>query len=300
MSRSRPVLQDLREAPIPSENRAMPLPAENPVIFLATPSKRITPGDRLYPFSGFVIDGPASTPADAGIASARWRKDGGSYTAIVLGDFTDILSAIRFLDELINVYGTFFYEIEITDVLGNVQQIGVDVVSRITLGVGKVVDATVNFRPFSDSLIADDPSQILTIEYSVAGDTTVAKTTIERHLLFSGTHDGLADAAALTDTGRDFIQMGVRVGDIVRNITDGSEGIITVVAATILTATLGGGSEDDWDIGDTYNIVDGATLDLIARGLEISIATAGFNSITLFVNDLSSNESSQSITVRVS
>ena len=293
MPRARPLLQDLRAEPRRSEDREGPIPSANPTIFMTMPSKKITPGDRVYPFSGFTISGPAP------IVSARWRKDGGSYTAISLGVFTDILSAIRFLDEVINLYGTFFYEIEITDELSNVQQIGVDVLSKITLGSGKTAERNVAFRPFADSIIAEDPTQIDTIEYSVSGDTTVAKTDITRTLLFSGTHDGLANAAALTDTGRDFIQMGVKVNDIVRNITDGSEAVITIVAATVITGALGGGSEDDWDIGDTYNIVDGASLDLIARGFELTIASAGFNVVTLFVNDLSSTESSESITARI-
>jgi len=273
--------------------RFIPLAPVPPTIFSTAPSKKITPGDRIYPFSGLVIDGPSL------VASARWRKNGGGYTAVSLGVFTDILSASRFVDEVVNLYGTFFYEIEITDELSNIQLVGLDVLSKITLGSGKTAERSTTFRPFADSIIAEDPSQILTIEYSVSGDTTVAKTAITRPLLFSGTHDGLANAAALTDTGRDFIQMGVRVGDIVRNTTDGSEAVITDVAATIITGTLSGGTEDDWDVSDVYNIVDGASLDLIARGFELSIGSAGFNVITLFVNDLSSNESSASITVRI-
>ena len=300
MPRARPLLQDLRESPVPSEDREAPLAAQNPVIFLATPSKKITPGDRVYPFSGLVIDGPATTPASPGIASARWRKDGGSYNTVVLGDFTDILSAVRFVDEVINIYGTFFYEIEITDELSNIQQIGVDVLSKITLGTGKIVDATVKFRPFADSIIAEDPSQILSIEYSVDGDTTVAKTTITRQVLYSGTHDGASNNADLIDTGRDFTTVTIRVGDIVKNVTDDSTGVITAIVDDTITATLSGGTDDDWDASDVYEILDGGSLDLIARIFELSIATAGFNSVTLFVNDLSSNESSESVTVRIS
>lgn len=299
MPRARPLRQDLREAPLRSEDRALPLPSENPVIFMAMPSKKITPGDRVYPFSGLVIDGPASTPASPGIASARWRKDGGSYTAIVLGDFTDILSAIRFLDEVVNLYGIFFYEIEITDVLGNIQQIGADILSKITLGNGKTAERDVKFRPFADAIIAEDPSQILSIEYSVSGDTTVAKATITRHVLFSGVHDGATNNADLIDSGRDFTQVGIKIGDIAKNVTDGSQGVISAIATTTITATLSGGTDDDWDTSDVYEILDGDTLDLIARGFELSIASQGFNVITLYVNDLSSNESSESITARI-
>jgi len=274
--------------------RFIPQPPAPPTIFVAMPSKKITPGDRVYPFSGLVIDGPAP------IASARWRKDGGSYTAISLGSFTDILSASRFVDEVVNLYGTFFYEIEITDELSNVQQIGVDVLSKITLGSSKEALRNVNFRPFSDAIIAEDPSQILSIEYSVDGDTTVAKTTITRDILFSGTHDGATNNADLIDTGRDFTTLRIKIGDIAKNVTDGSQGVITAIVSDTITATLAGGTDNDWDTSDVYNILDGDTLDLIARGLEISIASQGFNVVTLFVNDLSSNESSESITVRVS
>ena len=294
MSRARPLPSTLRACPVRMSERFIPLPPLPPTIFSTMPSKKITPGDRVYPFSGLVFDGPS------GIESARWRKDGGGYTTINLGDFTDILSASRFVDEVVNLYGTFFYEIELTDELANVQLTGLDVLSKITLGSGKSVGRDVKFRPFADSIIAEDPSQILSIEYSVDGDTTVAKTTITRHVLFSGTHDGASNNADLIDTGRDFTTLGIRIGDIAKNVTDGSQGTITAIVDDTITATLSGGTDDDWDAADVYNILDGGTLDLIARGFELSIASQGFNIITLFVNDLSSNESSESITVRVS
>ncbi len=293
MPRARPLLQDLRLGPLPSEDRAFPLPSENPTIFISMPSKKITPGDRVYPFSGLVIDGPAP------IASARWRVNGGGYTAIAIGVFTDILSASRFYDEVVNIYGTRFYELEVTDELSNVQQIGVDVLSKITMGNSKQAVISKNFRPFSDTIIAEDPAQLLTIEYSVDGDTTVAKTTIARHVLYSGTHDGAPNNADLVDTGRDFETLGIRIGDIAKNVTDGSEGVITAIVTDTITAALSGGTDNDWDVSDVYEILDGDTLDLIARGFELSIGSAGFNVVTLYVNDLSSNESSGSITVRV-
>lgn len=294
MSRARPLPQDLRELPLPSEDRALPLTAQNPTIFMSMPSKKITPGDRVYPFSGLVIDGPAS------IASARWRVNGGGYTAISLGAFTDILSATRFFDELINVYGTRFYELEVTDELSNVQQIGVDVLSKITMGNSKQAVIDKNFRPFSDTIIAEDSSQLLTIEYSVDGDTTVAKTTITRPVLYSGTHDGAPNNADLIDTGRDFETLSIRIGDIAKNVTDGSQGVITAIVGDTITASLSGGTDNDWDASDVYEILDGSALNLIARGFELSIGSAGFNVVVLYVNDLSSNESSGSVTVRVS
>ena len=295
MSRARSLPATVRLTPLPVSHRLTPVAPAPKTIFVYISSKKITPGDRVYPFAGLVLHGPA------GIASARWRKDGGSYTNVSLGIFTDILSASRFVNEVVNLYGTFLYEIELTDKLGNIELTGANTVSAITIGTNKAADNAVNFRPFADSIIAEDPSQILTIKYSVVGDSTVAKTAITRPLLFSGTHDGPADNADLVDSGRDFTLAGIRVDvDIVRNITDGSEGVITAVAATTITATLAGGTDNDWDASDVYEIVDGASLDLIARTFELSIATQGLHIVTLFVEDLSSNESSGPVLVRVS
>jgi len=294
MSRARHLPSRDRNNPIKLGVRFIPIPPIPKTIFAYIPSKKITPGERVFPFSGLVIDGPS------GIASARWRRNGGSYNTISLGSFTDILSASRFVSEVVNLYGTFFYEIELTDELSNVELVGVDILSKITLGNSKEALRDVKFRPFSDAIIAEDPTQILTIEYAVDGDTTVAKTTITRNILFSGTHDGASNNADLIDTGRDFTTLGIKIGDIAKNVTDGSQGVITAIVDDTITATLSGGTDNDWDSADTYNILDGSSLDLIARGLEISIASQSFNVITLFINDLSSNESSESITVRVS
>jgi hypothetical protein len=58
----------------------------------------------------------------------------------------------------------------------------------------------------------------------------------------------------LTDTKKDFVTIGITVGDVVHNVTDGSYGTITLVAATSLTVALEYGSENDFDIGDIYSI----------------------------------------------
>jgi hypothetical protein len=45
------------------------------------------------------------------------------------------------------------------------------------------------------------------------------------------------------------------VGYRIYNTTDGSNGSITANTATTVTATLAGGTENDWDTGDAYIIV---------------------------------------------
>lgn len=67
-----------------------------------------------------------------------------------------------------------------------------------------------------------------------------------------GWHDGADNASALTDSQAGSWYYGL-VGATVRNLTDGSSGTITAVGGTI-TATLSGGTDNDWDSGDEYRI----------------------------------------------
>ena len=72
--------------------------------------------------------------------------------------------------------------------------------------------------------------------------------------LASGAHDGGNATATLTDSGADFVIDGVVIGDIVLNLTDGSEGNVTAVAATTIGGSLIGGTDNLWDIGDQYEV----------------------------------------------
>lgn len=71
---------------------------------------------------------------------------------------------------------------------------------------------------------------------------------------FTGTHTGASGAAVLTDSGGDFIDDGIFIGDEVRNTTDNSVAKITARTATTITGTLAGGTENDWDDGDAYRV----------------------------------------------
>lgn len=325
--RARPIRSDNREISIQSENRDLPQPSIAPTIFISVPGNRILLGDRVYPFSSLYID-PTST-----ILNAKWRRldvtpyrssplgsdnrktplqsqnrnlpqpnDGGVYTSIELGSFTDLLSAIRFTSEAVNIFGIFSYELIITNTRNQVQVVFTTIQVKITTGIPKASGINENYRPFSDSQIATDETQIGTIKYSVGGDVTVAKTSITRPILYSGTHDGSNNAATLSDSGTDFTGLIIRLNkDIVRNVTDGSEGIITSITTTTVVAILAGGTDDDWDSSDVYEIVDGENLDIIARGFEVSQSSAGIYILTLFVEDIAStpNESSEAIIVRI-
>jgi len=67
----------------------------------------------------------------------------------------------------------------------------------------------------------------------------------------SGTHDGAANAAILTDSGESWT-INAFVDARIENTTDGSWGIVTANTATTITATLADGTDNDWDVGDAY------------------------------------------------
>lgn len=68
-----------------------------------------------------------------------------------------------------------------------------------------------------------------------------------------GADDTSTNAAFMTDSGEAFT-VNEFVGWTIYNITDGSSGIITANAATTVTATLSGGTDNDWDTADKYVI----------------------------------------------
>lgn len=69
----------------------------------------------------------------------------------------------------------------------------------------------------------------------------------------AGAHDGAANAAVLTDSGETWT-VDEWVGYTIKNITDGSQALITENTATTITGILYGGTDNDWDIADTYHI----------------------------------------------
>lgn len=69
----------------------------------------------------------------------------------------------------------------------------------------------------------------------------------------TGTHDGSNNAAIMTDSTATFT-VNEFIGFTIKNTTDGSEGFITANTTTTVTATLAGGTDDDWDTSDVYEI----------------------------------------------
>jgi len=70
-----------------------------------------------------------------------------------------------------------------------------------------------------------------------------------------GAHDGADDQGVMTDADAAFAKINSIVGWTIFNLTDGSSGQITVHNPGQITATLSGGTDNDWDTGDEYHTV---------------------------------------------
>lgn len=77
-----------------------------------------------------------------------------------------------------------------------------------------------------------------------------------------GLHDGSSGAAALSDSTASWTTNAF-IGHTAKNISDGSEGSVTANTATTVTATLAGGSENDWDATDRYVICKAFEADVL-------------------------------------
>lgn len=98
-----------------------------------------------------------------------------------------------------------------------------------------------------DNVGADKISHDLTYYTSEAGN---AADWIE---LIGGHHDGGADQSSMTDSLKNWV-VNALVGRVITNVTDGSSGTITANTANNVTATLSGGTDNDWDDDDVYSI----------------------------------------------
>lgn len=69
----------------------------------------------------------------------------------------------------------------------------------------------------------------------------------------AGSHTGANGAAVLTDSTL-ALTTNELVGYTIKNITDGSQALITANTATTITGVLYGGTDNDWDTGDVHHI----------------------------------------------
>lgn len=95
----------------------------------------------------------------------------------------------------------------------------------------------------------------------------------------SGTHDGSNNASVLTDSGASWTNNQFS-GWILVNTTDGSKGQITSNTSTTITATLSGGTDNDWDTSDAYQVW-APIRNTQFRGSRTDTTTGGADSIVI-------------------
>lgn len=92
--------------------------------------------------------------------------------------------------------------------------------------------------------------------------------------MISGYHDGGDGQAALTDSLKSW-PVNSLVGRTISNDTDGSSGTISANTGTGVTATLSGGTDNDWDDDDVYSIPLDEELD--TESYQYFVAIVGTN-----------------------
>jgi hypothetical protein len=96
-------------------------------------------------------------------------------------------------------------------------------------------------------------------------------------ILSTGVNTGPTSTDTLEDAGADFQDEGVLTTHIVRNVTDGSEGVVSSVTPKALQVSGGlfGGTDNDFDNGDSYQVRETGTSRVSAGILELNGGTAG-------------------------
>lgn len=125
---------------------------------------------------------------------------------------------------------------------------------------GKITSNTASQISHSDGLSGgvdnnwDPGDAYLIVPYDSSGWTIDSGKLYVRATLAQRAHDGSDNASVMTDSQANFT-VDEHVGRIIWNLTDGSAGIIAANTANTVTATLSGGTDNDWDTDDIYMIV---------------------------------------------
>ena len=281
----------------PADNRLYPVRAgDDPFFFSPGSSARRLLGETYRPFWDLVID------PDVTLSLLEYKAPGDvSFTTVTIGSHADIPEAARFVSGTPTAFGSGTWTLQATDSTGLVRVNTVKIDTDVRIAQQLItIQANITVRPFASATFARTVTDVAAVKYSVSGAATVAKVAIPRKTLLSGTHDGGNNEAALTDTTATFTGLPVAVGDTVANTTDGSEGTISAIGANTLTATLAGGTDDDWDTSDAYVVYRADTLISRVRDFEYKPSATGIHTITLFVEDSSANEYSATVRVQVS
>jgi hypothetical protein len=112
--------------------------------------------------------------------------------------------------------------------------------------------------------------------------------------VITGAHDGASGSGSLQDSSENFRTIGVQPGDRITNITDGSRASVAWIDPSnddlISTSGLSGGTDDDFDSGDSYSI---QSKDYY--GVQTGSATSSYwgRELALFERDMTSTQADQ-------
>ena len=178
-------------------------------------------------------DGAAPSYATV-IEFHRWLQglaDDAEYTGNDEVDIININPSSRSTDNLITLLGTYNIDDTAAEHLydGSIVQDGGDT----------IYDGIVNFGNASVQVQIIQDGAVLADDWWNKGA--------------GGAHDGANNASVLTDSGESWTT-DQYVGYTIYNTTDGSRGLITANTSTTITATLYGGTDNDWDTADAYLI----------------------------------------------
>ncbi len=142
---------------------------------------------------------------------------------------------------------------DIAECYGPYTSENINISGTITSGFNTAIVNDSNADFVTDGIKRGDIVQNYDDEYFVVSGTADAGT--------RGTATGASIGLVLADTNNNFVNLGVAVGDTITNVTDGSSGTVSTVAANQITAdALTGGTDNDFDSGDTYQVTGSAKM----------------------------------------
>ena len=197
----------------------------------------------------FVPNGPTNPPTPDG--NTAWQTDYSDGAGNVLTDdsgngndgfaSSHTWLASRDLDDISGdrIFGAGGYQFGVDAADEGITQTVTSVVSGTDYVIRPVVSVSADGNAIPEIVIYDNDNDAAIVTFT--GPTYV------------GAHDGVTDTLILDDSSARWVMS--LVGAEVYNITDGSSGTIVTQTQTTISATLTGGTDNDWDVADTFRIV---------------------------------------------
>ena len=206
----------------------------------------------------------ASSPANAALISATdFTSDGTGHAIEITGTAADFTLTNNTYTGYAASDGTTGNEAVYVNIATGSMIISISggsTPSIRTAGVTVIVQNAVTVK-----VTAKDATTLAAID--------AARVLIEANSVATGTHTGANGASTLTDSSKSFTTNEL-VNYRIYNTTDGSDGLITANDATTVTATLSGGTDNDWDTSDAYIIVAKPALNPVSITRSGTTATA--------------------------